>query len=402
MMQGRNSCQPGLGQLRRLLRVSRKAAVHVGLSLMLMLLIAGGFYLNLWSLGPDTGQELHEVESTPARLIATLAQPLFMIIPLPGKHDISGRYWIVSRLLVPSRLIDPALPTLVTHCSPVHLYRLKRTATLWAAPISVAIFVTNAQDVQMAVAHMMQLVQHHENVASRVTFSWVMLASMREAVDPFRLLAAALQMCDRHNRCQMPPLAVTRAPLDEANYGKAVSYPGNLLRNVARDQVRSAYFLSLDIDLAPFPASLPQDFVRQTTGLNAGDNRVFVIPAFECDGDLTNLGSLNRLSKNDLQLAHHAQLVQPFYFSLCPHCHAPTQYQRWWSVLSNSLPFRVDYFDPWEPFFFGPTSITPAYDTRFENCRSSSNFLLVCPCVNAYETSYTGLLTPLFGVSRLS
>ena len=127
--------------------------------------------------------------------------------------------------------------------------------------------------------------------------------------------------------------------------------------------------LVLDVDIYPFPSSLAADLAR-VIGSGAhplGMRHVYVLPVFEFEGRLEQLGNLTAFGKVQLRQLELQGRVEPFYFRLCPHCHTPTQYNRWW-FSSGWHPHRVDYYDPWEPFFVAENAIVPAYDERFKQC----------------------------------
>uniref|UniRef100_A0A8C6UQZ8 Beta-1,4-glucuronyltransferase 1 n=1 Tax=Neogobius melanostomus TaxID=47308 RepID=A0A8C6UQZ8_9GOBI len=143
-----------------------------------------------------------------------------------------------------------------------------------------------------------------------------------------------------------------------------ISYPNNLLRNVARGGIESAYILVIDIDMMP-NADLHQQFVAMIMKQELVRSEVFVLPAFEIRHDRKMPAT-----KQELVQLYQVGEVRPFYEELCPRCQAPTNYSQWVNIhVRGSAPLEVSYMltwvDPWEPFYIGPRT-TPLYDENFK------------------------------------
>ncbi|KAJ8281820.1 hypothetical protein COCON_G00043390 [Conger conger] len=145
--------------------------------------------------------------------------------------------------------------------------------------------------------------------------------------------------------------------------GTNVSYPNNLLRNVARGGTDTTYILVIDIDMVP-SADLPQSFLALLKRREPASDEVFVLPAFE----IRHARKLPA-SKSELVQLYQVGEVRPFYEELCPRCQAPTNYSVWVNLHGHGtgqleVAYTLNWVDPWEPFYIGPRTV-PLYDENF-------------------------------------
>ncbi|CAL8100734.1 unnamed protein product [Orchesella dallaii] len=143
--------------------------------------------------------------------------------------------------------------------------------------------------------------------------------------------------------------------------------PANLLRNVARRRVTTDYSFAINIDMIPsrnLRASF-QQFVRDRIA-SSGDEKktVFVLPAFEIKYE-------EQIPQVKAELLHlvDKHKARPFQFDLCWKCQMYTDYETWQRDRNSKngkmrILFEVLWKDPWEPFFISDNSI-PLFDERF-------------------------------------
>ncbi|EEC01261.1 N-acetyllactosaminide beta-1,3-N-acetylglucosaminyltransferase, putative [Ixodes scapularis] len=151
------------------------------------------------------------------------------------------------------------------------------------------------------------------------------------------------------------------------NYALGVSYPVNLLRNVARRNSQTEFVLVLDVDLLPNDGLHESfvDFARENrlfVESHRDDKTVYVAPAFEVRD-----GVPSPRDKASLLQRVEAMDARPFYLELCWKCQKHTDYEAWQREPPGqrlAVLFEVLWRDPWEPFYFGRNS-APLYDERF-------------------------------------
>ncbi|OQR75873.1 N-acetyllactosaminide beta-1, partial [Tropilaelaps mercedesae] len=167
--------------------------------------------------------------------------------------------------------------------------------------------------------------------------------------------------------CPTLPRRLRELQPSAINYGHQIAYPVNLLRNVARRNVRSQFVFVVDIDLQVsqglHDAFLA--FAKDNSLFSRADHQeVFVVPAFEAAEHVTP-----PRNKAELLGLLERGAARPFYAELCHKCHKHTDYEAWTnapSALDNKLEvlYQVSWKDPWEPFFIAHNS-APLFDERF-------------------------------------
>ena len=167
----------------------------------------------------------------------------------------------------------------------------------------------------------------------------------------FALLRSCQEVFDKLARVAQPGV----------NYalGTNVSYPNNLLRNLAREGAN--YALVIDVDMVPSEGlwrSLREmlDQSKQWAGT------ALVVPAFEI-----RRARRMPMNKNELLQLYQVGEVRPFYYGLCTPCQAPTNYSRWVNLPEETLlrpAYVVPWQDPWEPFYVAGGKV-PTFDERF-------------------------------------
>lgn len=167
--------------------------------------------------------------------------------------------------------------------------------------------------------------------------------------------------------CDSVAARLQRSVPGPENYDLGVSYPVNLLRNVARRNALTEFVIVLDVDLLPNDG-LHAQFVafardnRLFVDSHRDDKTVYVAPAFE-----VREGVPSPRDKASLLQRVEAMDARPFYLELCWKCQKHTDYEAWQREPPGdklAVLFEVLWRDPWEPFYFGRNS-APFYDERF-------------------------------------
>lgn len=285
-----------------------------------------------------------------------------------GMFDSSGQYRVYRNLIksdftsnqAPGSEARSNVLALGTHTTINNLHHLDSLLERWQNPLSVAIFA-HGPDVKFATALVYALSFFCPQIQALVDFHLVCLSGE----------FASFPEHDREHLSGLEDCASVFSRLEThrdkyKNYAIRgnVSYPNNLLRNVARSGTESSYALVIDVDMAP-SADLHQQFLAMVARRPPAADEVFVLPAFE-------IRHLRKLPATKAELVQLYQVgeVRPFYEELCPRCQAPTNYSRWVNGHARDtgpldVAYTLAWVDPWEPFYIGPSSV-PLYDERFK------------------------------------
>ncbi|CAL8242048.1 unnamed protein product [Merluccius merluccius] len=283
-----------------------------------------------------------------------------------GMFDSSGQYR-VYRNLIKSDFTSNQGPVsearsnvlaLGTHTTINNLYHLESLLERWQNPLSVAIFA-HGQDVKFATALVYALSFFCPQIQALVDFHLVCLSG-EFAIFPDREHLSGLEDCSS----VFSRLETHRDKYKNYAIHGNVSYPNNLLRNVARSGTESTFVVVVDVDMAP-SADLHQQFLAMVARRPPADDEVFVLPAFE----IRHVRKLPA-TKSELVQLYQVGEVRPFYEELCPRCQAPTNYSQWVNSHARDtgpldVAYTLSWVDPWEPFYIGPSSV-PLYDESFK------------------------------------
>ncbi|KAI4893986.1 hypothetical protein NFI96_021045 [Prochilodus magdalenae] len=287
-----------------------------------------------------------------------------------GIFDNSGQYRIYKNL-IKSDFSTSQKPgadprshhlSLVTHTTINNLHHLDSLLERWRNPVSIAIFA-HGQDVRFATALVYALSLFCPQVQELVDFHLVChseeTASFPEQ-DREHFAGLEEQGCPG----VFAKLESHRDKYKNYAIGSNVSYPNNLLRNVARTGTDAAYVLVIDIDMLP-SANLHHQFVTMLMRREPPQDEVLVLPAFE----IRHTRKMPA-SKAELVQLYQVGEVRPFYEELCPRCQAPTNYSRWVNLAAKSsgpleVAYTLNWADPWEPFYIGAKTV-PLYDENFK------------------------------------
>ncbi|XP_030635939.1 beta-1,4-glucuronyltransferase 1 [Chanos chanos] len=282
-----------------------------------------------------------------------------------GIFDSSGQYRIYKNLIKSDYSINQKPDArsnhlaLATHTTINNLHHLDSLLERWQNPLSVAIFA-HGQDVKFATALVYALSVFCPHIQALVDFHLVCHSGeMASFPEQDRAHFAGLEDCPG----VFAKLESHRDKYKNYAIGGNVSYPNNLLRNVARGGTEAAYILVIDIDMVP-SAALHQQFIAMLMRREPAADEVFVLPAFE----IRHTRKMPA-TKSELVQLYQVGEVRPFYEELCPRCQAPTNYSRWVNLHSTGsgaleVAYTLTWVDPWEPFYIGARSV-PLYDENF-------------------------------------
>jgi hypothetical protein len=124
-------------------------------------------------------------------------------------------------------------------------------------------------------------------------------------------------------------------------FANKTRYPVNNLRNLALKNAQTRMAFIFDADFIPSPGL----HAHLSNITRSGDHtkRSYVIPAFMSE---LNVSSLPK-TKQDLIRALIAQTVAPVNMRVCPKCHGPTDYDKWYFATE---PYDAEYKWIFEPF----------------------------------------------------
>ncbi|XP_051567851.1 beta-1,4-glucuronyltransferase 1 isoform X1 [Myxocyprinus asiaticus] len=250
---------------------------------------------------------------------------------------------------------------LASHTTINNLHHLNSLLERWQNPLSIAIFA-HGQDVRFATAFVYALSLFCPQIQALVDFHLVCHSGeMASFPEQDREHFAGLE--EKGCIGVFAKLESYRDKYKNYAIGSNVSYPNNLLRNVARSGTDAAYILVIDIDMIP-SANLHHQFVTMLMKREPAADEVLVLPAFE----IRHTRKMPA-SKSELVQLYQVGEVRPFYDELCPRCQAPTNYSQWVNLPSKSsgpleVVYTINWADPWEPFYIGAQSV-PLYDENF-------------------------------------
>uniref|UniRef100_A0A3P9K8D8 Beta-1,4-glucuronyltransferase 1 n=1 Tax=Oryzias latipes TaxID=8090 RepID=A0A3P9K8D8_ORYLA len=285
-----------------------------------------------------------------------------------GIFDSSGQYRVYKNLIksdfttnqISGSDLNSNVLVLATHTTINNLHHLESLLERWQNPLSVAIFA-HGDDVKFATALVYALSFFCPHIQGLVDFHLVCLSEeMASFPEQDHEHFVGLEDCPS----VFSRLETHRDKHKNYDMNGNVSYPNNLLRNIARSGTESSYILVIDIDMMP-SADLHQQFLNLVMKRQPTSDEVFVLPAFE-------IRHARKIPANKAELVQLYQVgeVRPFYEELCPRCQAPTNYSQWVNnhvrgIGTLEVAYTLTWVDPWEPFYIGPRTV-PLYNENFK------------------------------------
>ncbi|CAO1381269.1 unnamed protein product [Diamesa serratosioi] len=167
-------------------------------------------------------------------------------------------------------------------------------------------------------------------------------------------------VCDREAFIQSDKIAAYKK---ENN----LTFPINVLRNIARRASLTHFVFASDIELYPSVGLIDAFFdmiMKNTLLIENGENNVFFLPVFEIHKNATIPNT-----KKELQKLFKENKAQYFHKIVCSMCHRVPKDKEWIEAAEGTemtiyaSTKRQFLFRHWEPFFIG-TNKDPGYDER--------------------------------------
>ena len=282
------------------------------------------------------------------------------VVPRARSTMRGTRYWAVHNFLMGERRFacDETV-TYTTHGDFTFLDNVAPLVRRWRAPVSFGLYAP-AEDFVPSMEALAYLRHCDEPlIRALVTFHVIFDVDKvpKNVTDGQRLLA-------KQPDCSKPPPWVGKASYRKA---KKLTYPVNVMRNVARETVMTHFVFPSDVELYPSEGLAEQflDMVRRNTAdLCRPSPRVFVLSIFEVAANHSvplRKDILTGMLKNGTAI--------PFHKFVCPQCHQIPKAKEW--TFSNEtqqldvfhVAKRHPPFGSWEPIYIW-TNDEPLYDER--------------------------------------
>lgn len=203
--------------------------------------------------------------------------------------------------------------TLVTHLSTDRIAMVEMIANRWIGPISVTIYVTEQETIKLK-----NFVLDSPSLSIRRNIG-------------YHLVFEGLE---------------------------DITYPINLLRNVALQEAATDFVFLCDADFVP-SNGLYQYLTKSVLTMSRKfDKTAFVVPAFE----KIHYGNDIPQTKSDLMSDWDSGSILPFRSYLWPEGHRSTNYTKWRRSFDH---YQVEWTKNYEPYVVVSKSVCPNYDKRF-------------------------------------
>ncbi|KAH6934016.1 hypothetical protein HPB50_019483 [Hyalomma asiaticum] len=276
------------------------------------------------------------------------------------------------RDLIPSDLTVPFNDsvTLTTHATHEFLQHVPVLCSRWQGPVSVAVY---APGTDYAVAlDKIALLRHCGDPCVRANVSWHVMFDKNHAPPRAAMVngsSSAAFLRSWNGSCNSDAMEREYAKFREAHN---LTYPINVLRNVARRRARTRYVLASDVELYPSANVIPRflNLVAERRRRNAtetGTPEVYVLPVFEVDAK-----QRPPLTKRVLVEMLRNKTAVFFHKWTCDRCHKFPKREQWiehvpfdenhLGIFTTAKRDRTNSF--WEPIFIG-TNDDPFYKEAF-------------------------------------
>ncbi|KAH8403038.1 hypothetical protein KR222_003489 [Zaprionus bogoriensis] len=281
--------------------------------------------------------------------------------------------------------------TYTTYGDYTSLGNLETVAKRWQAPISFALFTTEADlyDTLDAIQYVRNCLPDSRVIREFVSFHlYFSMHSMPESMPNF--LQWTVRCVARNGTRLTPPFLFPRHKVVSHN----VSLPISMGHNFARRAANTHFILACDIEFSPSVGFVDMflDMVHRNNSVLSAkpwkEHRVYVLPAFQINDKEPLPG--NKLELMELYNSLRAHL---FYTKNCPSCNIVPDYLNWLNWMENvtgemSLMRKTrheGHLKDWEPFYVSD-NLEPLYDDRVigydQYIRKLQNFAM---CLMGYE-----------------
>ena len=277
---------------------------------------------------PDSRQ-LSDTAETPCvglvkkrsnQLICSTLHSLWESFPPPSDPENGAVHRAVPNIIQRPSTVKENVIVLATHLGVQKLSTLVIQSRWWGGPISAAIYVKSSDEIDTFV----KFVEEHEFTFRYTSFHVVMEKT-------------------------------------------AMSYPHNVLRNLAMDYLDGDFFVAADVDFIPTP-----DCHRKLTQLFALNDRlrlklitktVMVLAAFE-----RHMPNPTQEVTEDLLPRNKAEVIEMvrtkkgngFHMAGSSAGHGPTNYEKWMENKTNDF-YGIEYKNIFEPYIMGYKHGIPRY-----------------------------------------
>lgn len=150
-----------------------------------------------------------------------------------------------------------------------------------------------------------------------------------------------------------------------------MSFPANILRNVALEGIESFYFVAMDVDLIPLPKDCYSKLYTTMSKVNIADRTktLFVLPAFsllpENGSKYANASEVPKTKRKAVSMIRRGR-VEQFWRRKYPQGHAPSRYPAWMKAGEDSKDYYRLFLtktqsQSYEPYVLGFKPGVPRY-----------------------------------------
>ncbi|EFA82247.1 putative glycosyltransferase [Heterostelium album PN500] len=141
-------------------------------------------------------------------------------------------------------------------------------------------------------------------------------------------------------------------------YANNTRYPINTLRNLSIKHAETDWVLLMDADFIP-PISLYKNIVQHTYKVPRDELTAFVIPSFASSLDRFKIPD----DKLDLLKEIKKKTIVPTNLNVCPKCHTPSNYTRWYKEKDT---YEAKYQWVYEPYLVYRKIDAEPFDERLK------------------------------------
>ncbi|XP_018018045.1 beta-1,4-glucuronyltransferase 1 [Hyalella azteca] len=334
---------------------------------------------------------------------STPPQSAFTVDVFSGRWDTRREYKIHDSVYRGPRyptLARESQVTLATQSSVDRLFWLVQVARHWLGPISIAVFTP---DVEFGIAkeYLKYLISCFPYVGDKIIIHFAYPKDRPPRPLDAESSGDFLALCHE-------PVTVLKNLLGQRSkqmmaWREKLSYPQNLLRNVARQNCHAEFVFLVDVDIVTPPEMFEKlDAFLRTSTVQSCDKCAFVIPTYEID-DKAPLPS----NVSDMLALVQAGRARPFHEKVFIHNQFSTNFSLWQAnvgewldrsgratespvFISHDVTFEFFY----EPFYVARDAC-PAHDERFVGYGFTRN-------TQTYEMLVAGwkfkVLAPIFSI----
>ncbi|EFA86299.1 putative glycosyltransferase [Heterostelium album PN500] len=160
-------------------------------------------------------------------------------------------------------------------------------------------------------------------------------------------------------------------------YANNTRYPVNNLRNLSIRNSHTDYVLVMDADFIP-PYGMHDYLLKYIDNTGNEEKVAYIVPSFSSSQDPRILPN----DKPTLVEMVEKNLVNPSNLNVCPKCHSPSDYNRWFET---TVPYEVKYSWIYEPYLIFNRNNTELFDERFKGYGFDKNSHVFTMAVSGYR-----------------